>query len=90
MQILHSDWLRYKGTISNNHRVANFAGFSFLFFPSNKYFLNSSFKSQVYYFTLFREKVINIVYRNAEIKKYKQKLSREKQYLIVYSDQSSQ
>ena len=34
---------------------------------------------QVYlYFTLFKEKLINIVYRNAEIKKYKQKLARKK------------
>ena len=32
MQILHFDWLRYYGTISNSHRVAKFAGFSF-FFP---------------------------------------------------------
>ena len=45
---------------------------------------------QVHYFTLFTEKLINKVYRNAKIKIYKQKLAREKQYLIVYSDQSSQ
>ena len=37
----------------------------------------------------FLEKLINILYKNAEIKKYRQ-LAREKQYLIVYSDQSSQ
>ena len=41
---------------------------------------------QVYYFTLFTEKLINIVHRNAEIKKkYKQKLAGERQYLTVYS-----
>ena len=51
---------------------------------------NVQVQVQVYYFTLFTEKLINIVYKNAEIKKYKQKLPREKQYLIVYSDQSSQ
>ena len=41
MQILHFDWLHYQGTISNSHRVAKFAGFSFVFFPhSNKCFFN--------------------------------------------------
>ena len=37
MQILHFDWLRYQGTISDSHRVAKFASFSFVFSP-NKYF----------------------------------------------------
>ena len=40
MQILHFDWLRYQGTIRNGHRVAKFAGFSFVFFSPNKYFFN--------------------------------------------------
>ena len=31
MQILHLDWLRYYGSISNSHRVAKFAGFVNLF-----------------------------------------------------------
>ena len=39
MQILHFDWLRYQGTISNSHQVAKFAGFSFVFSP-NKYPFN--------------------------------------------------
>ena len=34
-QILHFDWLRYYGTISNGHRVAKFAGFSFVFSQIN-------------------------------------------------------
>ena len=38
MQILHFDWLRYKGTISNGHRVAKFASFSFLLSPNNFFF----------------------------------------------------
>ena len=40
MQILHFDWLRYQGNISNSHQVAKFAGFSLFFFSSNKYFFN--------------------------------------------------
>ena len=43
MQILHFDWLRYQGTISNSHRVAKLAPssvtLSFVLFP-NKYFFN--------------------------------------------------
>ena len=31
MQILHFDWLRYYWSISNSHRVAEFAGFVNLF-----------------------------------------------------------
>ena len=45
---------------------------------------------QVYYFTLFKEKLINTAHRNAEIQNYKQKLAREQQELMMYSDQSSQ
>ena len=33
MQILYFDWLRYKGSNSNSHRVAKFAGFSLVFSP---------------------------------------------------------
>ena len=41
MQILHFDWLRYQGTISNSNRVAKFAGFSFVFFSQiNHNFFN--------------------------------------------------
>ena len=41
MQILHFDWLRYQGTISNSHRVAKFTAFSFIFFPNKSmYFFN--------------------------------------------------
>ena len=43
MQILHFDWLRYEGTISNSHRVAKLAPssvtLSFVLFP-NQYFFN--------------------------------------------------
>ena len=42
------------------------------------YYEDKNVQVQVYYFTLFTEKLINIVYRHAEIKKYKQKLAREK------------
>ena len=38
MQILHFDWLRYKGTISNSHRVAKFTVFSFVLFLNNYFF----------------------------------------------------
>ena len=31
--ILHFDWRCYYGSNSNSHRVAKFAGFSFVFFP---------------------------------------------------------
>ena len=40
-------------------------------------------------FYIVYRKLKNIVYRNAEIKNTN-KLAREKQYLIMYSDQSSQ
>ena len=33
MQILHFDWLRYQWSNINSHRVAKFAGFSFVFSP---------------------------------------------------------
>ena len=47
----------------------------------------AQFPVQVYYFTaLFTEKLINIVHRNAQVKKYKRKLAGERQCLIVYSD----
>ena len=43
MQILHFDWLRCQGTISNSHRVAKLVPssvtLSFVLFP-NKYFFN--------------------------------------------------
>ena len=46
-------------------------------------------KSQLSPSTLFTEKFINIVYRNTETKKTNN-LARDKQYLILFSDQSSQ
>ena len=40
MQILHFDWLSYQETISDSHRVAKFASFSFVFFFPSKFFFN--------------------------------------------------
>ena len=36
--MLHFDWLRYYRTITNRHRVAKIAGFSFVLFPDKDFY----------------------------------------------------
>ena len=50
-QILHFNSLRYLWTNSNSHRVAKFAGFSFVFFP-NKHFFQLAFPNFIIAFSV--------------------------------------